>query len=139
YFAYSVSDGGQNGLGDWQEIDEVYVTLPTSLQDEYYRDLNTAFQKFKQEIDQYFSNYTSVIGSGYYRNKELRKIMIEIPIQFYGSTEIIGFTQFLSGVMMNQLPNDVDIEVNITSVNGTEALILKEANEKEPFVHIYNY
>ncbi|PKC51083.1 hypothetical protein RhiirA1_484592, partial [Rhizophagus irregularis] len=22
YFAYSVSDGGQNGLGDWQEIDE---------------------------------------------------------------------------------------------------------------------
>ncbi|PKC51084.1 hypothetical protein RhiirA1_484593, partial [Rhizophagus irregularis] len=55
------------------------------------------------------------------------------------STEIIGFTQFLSGVMMNQLPNDVDIEVNITSVNGTEALILKEANEKEPFVHIYNY
>lgn len=139
YFAYSVSDGGQNGLGDWQEIDEVYVTLPTSLQDEYYRDLNTAFQKFKQEIDQYFSNYTSVIGSGYYRNKELRKIMIEIPIQFYGSTEIIGFTQFLSGVMMNQLPNDVDIEVNITSVNGTEALILKDANEKEPFVHIYNY
>ncbi|BDH63266.1 hypothetical protein MTP04_33960 [Lysinibacillus sp. PLM2] len=139
YFAYSVSDGGQNGLGDWQEIDEVYVTFPTSLQEEYYRDMNTAFQKFKSEIDQYFSNYTSVIGSGFYRNKELRKIMIEIPIQFYGTTEIIGFTQFLSGVMMNQLPNDVDIEVNITSINGSEALILKDANEKEPFVHIYNY
>jgi len=36
------------------------------------------------------------------------------------------------------LPTDITIEVSITSVNGPEALILKERNETEPFVHIYN-
>ena len=137
YFAYSVSEQGQNGLGDWQSIDEVYVTFPTSAEGDYYREMNTAFQNFKQDIDKYFSNYTSVIGSGYYRNKELQEIQIEIPIQFYGTTEIIGFTQYLSGVILNQLPNDVRIEVNITSINGAEALLIKEPNENEPFVHIY--
>ena len=69
--------------------------------------------------------------------KELQKVNIEIPIQFYGTTEIIGFAQYLSGVILNQLPNDVRIEVNITSINGAEALIIKEPNENEPFVHIY--
>ncbi|CAM5217338.1 Protein involved in sex pheromone biosynthesis OS=Ureibacillus acetophenoni OX=614649 GN=SAMN05877842_10830 PE=4 SV=1 [Ureibacillus acetophenoni] len=137
YFAYNVSDSGQNGLGDWQSIDEVYVTFPTSEEGNYYREMNDAFQNFKQDIDKYFSNYTSVIGSGFYRNQQLQKVKIEIPIQFYGKTEIIGFVQYLSGIILSQLPNDVSIEVNITSINGTEALILKEPNESEPFVHIY--
>ncbi|MFY3790125.1 CamS family sex pheromone protein [Ureibacillus sp. MALMAid1270] len=137
YFAYNVSDSGQNGLGDWQSIDEVYVTFPTSEEGNYYREMNDAFQNFKQDIDKYFSNYTSVIGSGFYRNQQLQKVKIEIPIQFYGKTEIIGFVQYLSGIILSQLPNDVIIEVNITSINGTEALILKEPNESEPFVHIY--
>ena len=136
YFAYSESDSGQ-GLGDWQTVDEAYVTFPTSNEGDYYREMNTAFQNFKEDIDKYFSNYTSVIGSGYYRNQELQKVKIEIPIQFYGTTEIIGFTQYLSGVILNQLPNDVRIEVNLTSINGAEALIIKEPNEDEPFVHIY--
>lgn len=139
YFAYSVSDSGQNSLGEWQTINEEYVTFPTAKEGEYYREMNTAFQNFKQDIDKYFSNYTSVIGSGYYRNNELQKIKIEIPIQFYGTTEIIGFTQYLTGVILAQLPNDVKIEVNITSINGSEALIIKEANDNEPFVHIHNY
>lgn len=137
YFAYNVSDSGQNGLSDWQSIDEVYVTFPTTQEGDYFREMNTAFQNFKQDIDKYFSNYTSVIGSGFYRNQQLQKVKIEIPIQFYGKTEIIGFVQYLSGVILSQLPNDVSIEVNITSINGTEALILKEPNENEPFVHIY--
>lgn len=137
YFAYSTSEAGQNGLGEWKPINEVYVTFPTSLEGDYYREMNNSFQKFKEDIDKYFSNYTSVIGSGYYRNNELQKIEIEIPIQFYGKTEIIGFTQYLSGVILSQLPNDVSIEVNINSINGAEALIIKEPNEDEPFVHIY--
>ncbi|HWK22058.1 MAG TPA: CamS family sex pheromone protein [Ureibacillus sp.] len=138
YFAYSISDKGKSDLGDWQSINEKYVTFPMSLPDELYRSVNTSFQNFKQDVDKYFSNYTSVIGKGFYQNDTLRKLSIEVPIQFYGTTEIIGFTQYLSGVIMQQLPLDVDIEVSITSINGAEALIIKEANEQEPFVHIYN-
>ncbi|MDN4494887.1 CamS family sex pheromone protein [Ureibacillus aquaedulcis] len=139
YFSYSVSEKGQNTVGDWQDINEKYVTFPMSSPDELYRTVNTSFQNFKQDVDKYFSNYTSVIGKGFYQNDTLRKLSIEVPIQFYGTTEIIGFTQYLSGVIMQQLPLDVDIEVSLTSINGAEALIIKEANEEEPFVHIYDY
>lgn len=137
YFSYNISETG--GLGKWQDSNEQYVTFPMSSPDELYRDVNTNFQNFKQDIDKYFANYTSVIGKGFYQNNRLQKLMIEIPIQFYGSTEIIGFTQYLSGVILQQLPADVDIEVSITSVNGPEALILKKRSDKEPFVHIYEY
>lgn len=139
YFAYSVSEGGQNGLGEWQDINEEYVTFPMSSPDELYREANTKFQNFKQDIDKYFSNYTSVIGKGFYQNNTLQKLTIEIPIQFFGSTEIIGFTQYLSGIILQQLPADIEIEVSLTSINGPEALILKKPNDEEPFVHIYEY
>ena len=105
--------------------------------EDVYRDLNTSFQNFKQEVDQYFSNFTSVIGTGFYKNDKIQTLEIEIPIQFYGTAELIGFTQYLTGVMLNQLPKDLQINVSITSVNGPEALIKKEPNKDEPFVHIY--
>lgn len=137
YFSYSVSKSGQNGLSDWTGINEEYVTFPMTSPAEQFRDMNTSFQNFKQDVDKYFANYTSVIGRGFYRDNAIQKLSIEIPIQFYGSTEIIGFTQYLSGIILTQLPKDLDIEVSITSVNGPEAIILKERNDEEPFVHIY--
>ncbi|MEK4230842.1 CamS family sex pheromone protein [Solibacillus sp. FSL H8-0538] len=137
YFAYNVVDAGKNGLGDWETIDEKYVTFPMSSPDDIYRDMNTSFQNFKQDVDQYFSNFTSVIGTGFYQNKKIQTLEIEIPIQFYGTAELIGFTQYLTGVMLKQLPKDLNINVSITSVNGPEALIKKERNNDEPFVHIY--
>lgn len=137
YFAYNVVDAGQNGLGDWQSINEKYVTYPMSSPDDIYRDMNTSFQNFKQDIDEYFSNFTSVIGTGFYKDQKIHSLKIEIPIQFYGTAEIVGFTQYLTGVMLKQLPNDLNINVSITSVNGPEALITKEPNEPEPYVHIY--
>ncbi|WP_342558483.1 CamS family sex pheromone protein [Metasolibacillus sp. FSL K6-0083] len=137
YFAYSVVDSGKNALGEWQKINEAYVTFPMSSPPDIYRDMNTSFQKFKQDIDKYFSNFTSVIGTGFYQNNQLQNLEVEIPIQFYGTTEIIGFTQYLTDVMLKQLPKDVAITVSVTSVNGPEVLIKKERDSDTPFVHIY--
>lgn len=137
YFAYSVADANSSSLGEWQNINEKYVTFPMTSPDEIYREANDKFLKFKQDIDEYFANYTSVIGEGFYQNNQLSKLDIEVPIQFYGTSEIIGFTQYLTGVMLKHLPNDVQITVSITTSYGAEALIKKEPNENEPFVHIY--
>ncbi|MGM9951059.1 MAG: CamS family sex pheromone protein [Lysinibacillus sp.] len=137
YFAYSTAEPNSSKLGEWTNINEKYVTLPMSSPDDSYRDLNTKFQNFKQDIDEYFSNFTSVIGEAFYQENRLSSLEIEVPIQFYGTAEIIGFTQYLTGVMMKWLPSDVQITVSINSSNGAEALIKKEANEDEPFVHIY--
>lgn len=137
YFAYSVADKGSNQLGDWLGINEEYVTFPMSNPDNKYRDMNEKFQNFKQDIDEYFSNYTSVIGTGFYQSDTISSLEIEIPIQFYGTSELIGFTQYLTGVMLQQLPDNLTITIEIKSMNGSEALIKKEPNDQEPFVHIY--
>lgn len=136
YFSYGVAKAGQTDIGDWQGIDEEYVLFPTNDSEGVYRDVSDKFKYFKQDIDKYFSNYTSVIGKGFYQNKKIQKLMIEVPIQFFGTTEVIGFTQYLTGILINQF-NNIHVEVSVTSVNGAEALIIKEPNETEPYVHIY--
>ncbi|WP_445478500.1 CamS family sex pheromone protein [Lysinibacillus irui] len=137
YFSYGVAKAGQNDIADWEGVDENYVLFPTDDSQDVYRDINNNFKNFKQDVDKYFSNYTSVIGTGFYRNKQIQNLSIEIPIQFFGKAEIIGFTQYLTGILINQFDN-IHVEVSVTSVNGPEALIIKKANDKDPFVHVYD-
>ncbi|GLC90446.1 CamS family sex pheromone protein [Lysinibacillus piscis] len=136
YFNVGVAKAGQNDVSDWQAIDEEYVLFPTDDAQEVYRDVSHKFKNFKLEVDKYFSNYTSVIGKGFYQNKKIQKLTLEVPIQFFSTAEIIGFTQYLTGLLLNHFDN-IHVEVSITSVNGPEALIIKDANDKEPYVHIY--
>ena len=137
YMAYNFADKNKTALSDWEEMDEKYVTFPMNSPEDVYRDMNNKFQNFKQDVDKYFSNFTSVFATGFYQNKKIQKLDIEIPIQFYGTAEITGFTQYITGLMLNHLPLDLNITVSITSVNGPEVLIVKKPNEDEPFVHIY--
>ena len=137
YMQYAVSAPGKNSLGSWKQLNEQYVTFPMSSPEDKYRDINDAFINFKQDIDLYFSNLTSVIGTGFYKEDRIQKLEVDIPIQFFGTAEIIGFTQYLTGVMLNHLPQDLPVVISLTSMNGPEALIKKEPNEDEPFVHIY--
>jgi len=137
YIQFAVSDPGKNTLSEWTPLNEEYVTFPMSSPKDKYRDINDAFQKFKQDIDLYFSNLTSVIGTGFYKDDRIQKLEVDIPIQFFGTAEIIGFTQYLTGVMLSHLPQDLPVVISITSMNGPEALIKKMPNEEEPFVHIY--
>ncbi|WP_422122621.1 CamS family sex pheromone protein [Planococcus sp. X10-3] len=137
YFTYGVAPGGDTTVANWNAISEEFVIFPSSNPEEKYRGVDTAFKNFKQDVEEYFSNFTSVIGTGFYQGDSIRKLKIEIPIQFYGSSEVIGFTQYLTGLVMKHFPENIQVEVDVHSVNGTEALILRKANETEPIVHIY--
>ena len=70
-------------------------------------------------------------------NKQLQELNIDIPIQFYGNTEAIGFTQYVTGLIMNHFTEYISIQISITSVNGPEALITRKPGDSEPYVHIY--
>lgn len=135
YFSYGVATG--SGISDWEEIDEEYVLFPTSDTEEKYRDINTMFKHFKQDIDEYFSNYTSVIGTGFFKDQGLQELAINIPIQFYGSSEVISFTQYVAGLIPAHFNKEMNVEVQINSLDGAEALLIKKSGEEEPFVHIY--
>ncbi|MDZ5713491.1 CamS family sex pheromone protein [Jeotgalibacillus haloalkalitolerans] len=137
FFGYATADGGSNELGSWNEMNENYVLFPSQEARDNYRDDETAFLNFKQDIETYFPNFNSVIGTGLYRGDQLAQLQIDIPIQFYGKSEIVGFTQYIAGRLIDLFPEYFDIEVSITSINGPEALIIKEPDDTEPFVHIY--
>lgn len=138
YFATAVADRGKGAPSGWKEVNEKYVVFPASSETENYRDINTVFDSLKKDIDDYFPSFVNVIGTGFYKNSELQSLRIQVPIQFFGTSEVIGFTQYLTALIVKYFPN-VYTEVSITSSNGPEALIINDPGEKEPYVHIYGY
>ncbi|WP_223596079.1 CamS family sex pheromone protein [Neobacillus bataviensis] len=137
YIAYSTVDKGSQTLNDWEKGNEKYYLFPSTDAQEDHRDDVIAFLNFKQDVEEYFPNFNGVIGKAFYVGDQLQELNITIPIQFYGKTEGIGFTQYLTGLVMEHFPKYISVSVSITSVDGPEALIVRKANENEPFVYIY--
>jgi len=137
YFAYGVAGEGKASIANWAGINEEFVLFPQPVSEEKYREVGQSFNNFKQDVEVYFSNFTSIVGTGYYQDDRIKKMTIDIPIQFYGAAELVGFTQYMTGLVMEHFPTTMHVEVSVTSINGPEALVIKKADEKEPFVHIY--
>ncbi|KAF0823333.1 CamS family sex pheromone protein [Cytobacillus firmus] len=137
FFAYAKAEKGSNKLGGWEDISEKYVLFPSSTAEKNHRDDLTAFLNFKQDVETYFPNFNGVIGKAFYAQDQLQEINIDIPIQFYGKAEGIGFTQYVTGLVVKHFPEYISVQVNISSVNGPEALVVRKADQSEPFVHIY--
>ncbi|AXI08203.1 hypothetical protein CUC15_04145 [Oceanobacillus zhaokaii] len=130
--------GGATTIGDWDNITEEYILFPSSEGEKKYIDDHEIVTSFGNEIAKFFPNYVGVIGQGFYINKELQELSIEIPIEFYGESEVIGFTQYAYGLVQDMFPNYYDIEINVTSINGNESLIYRDAGEDTPTVHIFH-
>ncbi|HEX7066192.1 MAG TPA: CamS family sex pheromone protein [Bacillales bacterium] len=140
YFAKTVVDAGDHSIGDWKAIQESHVLFPSDEADRNHKADADRFEKFKDDIQKYFPNFVGVIGKAYYKNHELQHLRIEIPIKFYAQTEVISFTQYVTGLVSkshNPFPKEVPLEVYISSTAGPEALIIRKPNMDEPFVHIF--
>jgi protein involved in sex pheromone biosynthesis len=137
FFAVAEVSGKSNSIDKWTVVREDYYLLPSTAAQRDYRDDHTRMLNFKADIDEYFPNYTGVIGRGFYRDEQLTELTIDIPMQFYGKAEVIGFTQYLTGLIMEHFPNYFSVKCYITSIDGPEAIIIREINEEEPYVHIY--
>nr|WP_254119632.1 CamS family sex pheromone protein [Bacillus sp. FJAT-29790] len=137
FFAYANAAKGSAKLGGWEKVAEEYVQFPSTNATINHRDDATSFLNFKQDIETYFPNFNGVIGKAFYARDQLQELNISIPIQFYGKAEGIGFTQYVTGLVLQHFPSYISVQVSITSVNGPEALIVRKANQNEPFVHIY--
>ncbi|MEH6940587.1 CamS family sex pheromone protein [Bacillus sp. JJ722] len=137
FVAYTEVGQGETKISDWEKVNEKYYLFPSSDAEKDHRDDNKLFLNFKQDIEKYFPNFNGVIGRAYYIDDQLQELKIDIPIQFYGKSEAVGFTQYVAGKVMELFPDYINVQVSISSVSGQEALIVRNANEKEPFVHIY--
>ncbi|MBP1970415.1 protein involved in sex pheromone biosynthesis [Virgibacillus natechei] len=130
--------GGETSIDDWESIDEETVLFPSDEgRDKYFED-HEIVSNFGDEIAEFFPNYTGIIGEGFYIDGQLQKLTIEIPLQFFGSAEVTGFTQFAYGLVQEMFADYYDLEINITSSDKVESLIYREAGEDMPNVHIYH-
>jgi protein involved in sex pheromone biosynthesis len=137
FFAYTTVDSNSSTIGNWDKLNEKYFLFPSEDAQDTHRDDVTAFLNFKQDVEEYFPNFNGVIGKAFYVEDQLQNLNITIPIQFYGESEAIGFTQYVTGLVMEHFPKYISVSVNVSSVDGPEALIMRKANQDEPFVHIY--
>lgn len=137
FFTYANVDKGSSTINAWEPVSEKYFLFPSTEAQEAHRDDVTAFLNFKQDVEEYFPNFNGVIGRAFYIGDQFTDLDITIPIQFYGKSEAIGFTQYVTGLVLEHFPDYISVSVSVTSVDGPEALIVRKANEAEPFVHIY--
>jgi protein involved in sex pheromone biosynthesis len=136
FFAYSNVSTGSTSIDNWKAVNEKYYLFPSDQVVKDHRDDSTFFNNFKDDVEKYFPNYNGVVGRGLYNGDQLTKLNIEIPMQFYGQSEVVGFTQYIAG-LISDFPNYISLEISVTSVNGPKALVVRDPNQKEPFVHIY--
>ncbi|WP_368901399.1 CamS family sex pheromone protein [Oceanobacillus oncorhynchi] len=131
-------DGGSSSIDGWEDVEEENILFPSDEGQEKYYDDQELVTSFGNEIRDFFPNYVGMVGEGFYIDEELQKLRIDVPIEFYGKGEVIGFTQYVYGLIEDMFPNYYDIEVNITSSQKTESLLYRNAGEDEIQVHIYD-
>ncbi|MDM5237334.1 CamS family sex pheromone protein [Bacillus cereus] len=138
FVSYANVEKGSEAVEDWKQINEKYYLFPSeqAKTDNKREDL-ARVSNFKAKLSDYFQgDYTAVIGTGMYKDDELKEMKLEIPVQFNGKAEIIGFTQYVAGLVMEYFPNYMKVQVTIKSVERPEAIIIREAKQDEPFVKI---
>ncbi|MGG2094022.1 CamS family sex pheromone protein [Bacillus sp. S13(2024)] len=137
YLSYATVDKGSNKVDSWKAIDEKYYLFPSNAADSDYRQDATNVKNFNTHIAEYFKDdYTAVVGRGFYKDGQLKEMKLEIPVQFSGKAEIIGFTQSVAGYVMEDFPNYVKVQVTIKSVERPEAIIIRDVKQDKPFVQI---
>jgi protein involved in sex pheromone biosynthesis len=137
FFAVTHVDEGSSTIDDWEAIKEEYYLFPSDEAEENHRDDWLKFNNFKSDIEEFFPNYTGVVGKGLYVNDQLQQLTINITMPFYGKAEVIGFTQYVTGLVMEKFPDYINVNIYITSTVGPESVIVRKAKADQPFVHIY--
>lgn len=138
YIQKTVVKGGSTKVENWEKIDEEYVLFPSNEASKKYLKDAEIFNSFGSQIAEFFPNYVGAIGEGYYVNGELQQMTVEIPIEFYGKAEVIGFTQYAYDLVQKTFDSYYDLEINITSRDKVESLLYREAKEEKPTVHIFH-
>lgn len=137
FVAKTVVEPLSTSVEGWDGINENHVLFPSDEAERDYYDQYELMNEFTQEVQNFFPNYTGVIGRGFYEGDELRKMSINIPIEFYGQQEVVAFSQHLYSLLIEYFPSDYDVEITVESASQQEALIYRKAGQNDPSVHIY--
>lgn len=123
-------------IESWESINDAHYFFPSSQATRDHREDATRFDSFKKDIDDFFDNYSGVVGKGRYKNDQIQELTIDINLQTNGKAEVIAMTQYITDRLKKHFPPALRMQIYLNSLEGAESIIVRHAN-KEPFVHIY--
>ncbi len=129
----------QISANDWKNYNERYYYYPSARATNDVRDDAAKFDLFKDRLEDYFPNYTGMIGEGFYQEDELKKLEMKIPVQFYGKAELVAFVQYVTYLLENrwEYNRNIPTTITVTNLNGdTEAMLFLDPDTKKPIVKI---
>ncbi|MEK4841145.1 CamS family sex pheromone protein [Bacillus sp. FSL L8-0152] len=125
---YGKVDKGEKEITDWENTDEKYFLFPSEDALSNHRDDSMRLSNFTENIRTYFPEGITVLGKGFYIDGALSDLQIDISTNLIGTAELIGFIQYINGLIMDKFPEYLPLHVKITMSNQIKALI--ERNKK---------
>lgn len=110
FITQATAEKSQTKLNEWHNINEKSALLPSS----------TAAGKVK------------------FVDKKPQRLVVDLPIDYYGQAETIGITQYVTEQANKYFDKIDNYEIRIKDGNQPRALISKTKDDKEPQVHIYS-
>ena len=138
YFSYGTASANSSKITKWNSVNEKTQVLPTvdsakaiSASDE------SKFNSFKDEIEDYFPSVSGVTATLRYVDGKLSYESIAITTQFYGYLQVQSFAEMVKTRAQKYLSQNAPVEITISSVNDTQAVVSKETATGAYHMHVY--
>ncbi|GAE36272.1 CamS family sex pheromone protein [Halalkalibacter akibai] len=128
----------KNDLDRFQRINERYFLFPSNEANQEARNEADQFQRFKDDIQEFFDTYLGVVGKGRYVDNQIQELTIEIPLRFQGKAEIVALSQYVASQLQLRFQGNYKVSVEITSVAGNTESVVVQNPDEEPFIHVFN-
>ncbi|MCD2338582.1 MULTISPECIES: CamS family sex pheromone protein [Bacillus] len=133
---YGKVDKGEEEITDWENTNEKYSLFPSEDALSNHRDDSMMLSNFTEKIHTYFPEGITVVGKGFYINGALSDLQIDISTNLMGRVELISFTQYITALVTEKLPDYLPIHLTIKVVNQVKAVIDHKKGETAPIVKI---
>lgn len=131
FYAEATSNEGSS-LETWSDIDNKSIVLPKESTDtsKLGSDENSGFSNFKNDIANFFPNIAGSTAVANFKNGTLSGMNVTVTTQFYSQTEIDSFTTYVGQAALKYLPNNVPIRIVVQTANETQAILIRNVNDK---------
>lgn len=126
-----------NAVAEWTEHNEYRIVLPV-MYNEQQSDQYAYFDEFRNSILDFFPNLNGISGEALYVDNQLAKLDVEIVTQFYQRTEVTALAQYVSDTAQEYLPENIDLEIRISSVDGVKAYVGRTADNNQIQSHVFH-
>ena len=135
YIASTTVQKNDTNLGNWSTIDEQAYSYPSDEFKQAHGEDNTKITEFAKTMKEFSpGDFIPVNAKVSYKKNQMDALNMNIVIKYNGKTELMALTQMAAQSMLEKLPKDAKVQLQIKSESKIEAIIIKEKNSDKPFV-----